>query len=126
MTVDMGKPVAFNAVMSREDLRSGQRVRSYTIEHQVAASDAWSTFPLGGADIGYGPPSTPAGRCRELPGVTIIPGGTSGHTRCIGLTPTAAVCAEKCLADANCHFYTWHDNTTGLFTHKCYFRFDDC
>ena len=126
VTLDMGKPVAFNAVMSRENLSDGQRVRSYRVEHQLVESDPWNAFALGGADIGYGPPLTPVGRCTHVPGVTIIPGGASGNTQCIGLTPTAEACADKCLADANCHFYTWHDNTTGLFAHKCFFRFDDC
>ena len=131
VTLDMGNtPVTFNALMSREDLRHGQRVRSYKIEHQLGGvagkDDGWSTFALGGADIGYGPPSTPVGHCTKVPGVTIIPGGQPGQTRCIGLTRTADICAEKCLADENCHFYTWHDNTTGAFAHKCFFRFDDC
>lgn len=91
----------------------------------------WQTFPPSASNhsgSGFGPPATAAGQCSEIIGnVTVLVGGTAlNTTACVGLTETAEACAEKCLADTRCHFYTWHDQHQGSFKHKCFFRYDDC
>ena len=126
-TLDLGDLTTFNAVMSREDMSTtGQRVREYEVQFEDPdESGSWRTFALGSS--GIGPPVTPVGQCSaRLNNTNLVTGGNSSNAHCIGLTETAAACAQKCLANATCHFYTWHDKNQGPFQHKCFLRFDDC
>ena len=123
VTLDLGALTTFNAVMSREDMADGQRVLSYEVEHDE--SGTWQKFALGGT--GVGPPVTPVGQCSDvINGTNLVTGGNPGSAHCIGLTETAEACAQICMANSSCHFYTWHDDTTGLFKHKCFLRDDNC
>ena len=116
VVLDLGAATTFNAVMSREDMTEGQRVLSYSVEYDDG-SGRWQAFALGG--LGIGPPVTPVGECsRVINGTNLVTGGDSGNAHCIGLTETAVACAQKCLANATCHFYTWHDKNQGPFKHN--------
>jgi hypothetical protein len=101
-----------------------QRVLSYEVDF-ADESGQWQTFALSGT--GVGPPVTPVGQCSDvLNGTNLVIGGDSDNAHCIGLTETAAACAQICMKNATCHFWTWHDSTTGPFKHKCFLRVDDC
>ena len=114
VTLDLGTAATFNAVMSREDLSAGQRVRSYEVEFDVDESGGWQPFALGAT--GVGPPVTPASQCSHvLNGTNLVTGGNSSNAHCMSLTETAAACEQMCLANAACHFYTWHDKNQGPF-----------
>merc|ERR1712008_422355 len=43
--VDLGTPVKFNAVMTREDLSEGQHISSYAIEYFDEKTSNWKLFP---------------------------------------------------------------------------------
>merc|ERR1712167_135851 len=132
-------PVTFNALITSEDLTTGQSVTSYAVDYFDTTSRAWKTFPTCGKGQkcvpGLSPaknpttkpiPPTAEGICgAELPGVNLV-SGAPPTTHVAGITPTADACKALCAKDKSCKFWTWHDEqvTPPSFKGKCYVRHD--
>ena len=131
--LDLGAPTTFNAVITREDLRGGQRIESYSVSVFDEASGTWKDFPkcnpgscVPGSPSPHPIPSTPRGTCGPaMTGINLVDLAPPSCKR-RGVVQTAAACQEICAKDAAANFWTWHDLTVEPASYRgvCYCRED--
>jgi len=134
LELDVGAPVTFNAVMTREDLTGGQRIASYAVDYWDATKESWVSFPTcksGACVPGAPPPSgqripaVPQGQCgTPMLGINLV-NDAPPSTHDVGVTSQASDCQAKCLASPPCNFWTWHDFTNvPQYKGHCFLRDD--
>lgn len=123
LEIDLGTAVAFNAIMTREDLTKGQRITSYGLDFYDDTSGNWKMFPqFPGTAI----PPVASQHCGTVLNNVNLVYAAPPSTHMIGKVANAAACQEKCAADPKCNFWTWHDQTQKGYELDCYVRYDDC
>ena len=118
------------ATLALTPVDSGLTIRSYTGE---VAEISGAAPPLAiSPDLWEKYDVTPGGgkfSMTSLPNTNVVEGATFGGNNSavdyMGLTPDAATCSTRCLANANCDAFTWHDphqpSSEKEWDRMCYF-----
>jgi len=121
--LEFGSAVMFNAVITREELKAGQRIAAYELDFYDDASGSWKMFPkLANA---Y-PFELSRGQCNGPSSDVNLVSGAPSSAHKVAKTDNATACLELCAADSTCNTWTWHDSTLGGLANSCWLRHDTC